>query len=344
MTMPERIENIQQLEDMLSEPTPGAVEAMKQLDGDIMILGVGGKIGPSLARMTIRAIAASGKKRKLIGVERAFQGNAKQELDDLGVETIEADLLDQDQLDALPQAKNIVFMAGMKFGSTGNEPLTWAINTFLPGVVGRHFSNSRIISFGSGNIYGLVPISQGGSDESQTPNPFGEYAGSCFGRERMFEHFSIVNGTPVTLFRLNYAVEMRYGVLVDIAQQVHNGETINLAMGNVNVIWQGDVNALVLQSFGVAASPAFILNVAGPELLSLRKVATMYGQLMGKEVTFEGEEANDVLYSNAQTCHRLFGYPRVGVQQMVHWIADWVSRGGESLGKPSHFEVRDGKF
>lgn len=341
---PERIRDVEHLEEMLSEPSAAAVDAMARAKGDVIVLGVAGKMGPSLARMAKRASDAAGVKRRVIGVARFSSRETEKFLQSHGVETITADLLDPRQLDALPDAPNVIYMAGMKFGSTGKESLTWGMNTYLPGMVSQKYRGSRIVAFSTGNVYGLVPVVGGGSVESDALNPQGEYAMSCLGRERIFEHFSRTIGIPMSIIRLNYAVEMRYGVLVDIAQQVWSGNSVNATM-SFNVIWQADANAHALASLSHAASPPLVLNVAGPELLSVRRVARQLVELMGKEdVTLAGEEAPDALLNNAQLSHRLFGYPRVTAQQMIHWIADWTKRGGTTLNKPTHFETRDGKF
>ena len=332
------IKSIEQLEDMLSEPSEGVIETLGRLEGDIIILGVGGKMGPSLARMAKRAAPD----KKVIGVDLFPAGDHG--LPGLGIETIKCNLLDPEQLASLPDAPNVVFMAGMKFGSTGQEALTWAMNAFLPGMVAQKYSKSKIVAFSTGNIYGLAPIALGGPLESDPPNPTGEYATSALGRERIFEHFSRTLGIPTAIIRLNYANELRYGVLVDVAQKVWAGETIDVTMGHANVIWQGDAISMTLQAFAHVASPPFVVNVAGPELISIRRVAEEYGAIMGKQVTFTGTEAQDALLSNGRLGHKLFGCPKVSVGQMVAWIADWVMSGGASLGKPTHFESRDGKF
>ena len=341
---PERIEDVAQLEALLSEPTGAAVEALRQITGDVMLLGVGGKMGPTLAKMVQRAAEQAGTPRRIIGVSRFSSGNLQQQLEADGIETIKCDLLDESQLAQLPDCPNIIYMAGMKFGSTGKEALTWAMNTHLPALVSKRFPTSRIVGFSTGNVYGLVPIAHGGSREEDAPNPDGEYAISCLGRERIFEHFSRTNSTPMATIRLNYAVEMRYGVLVDLAQQVNAGQPVDLSMGNMNVIWQGDANAMTIAALAHAANPPFILNVAGPEILSVRQICTRFGELLGKDVQFVGQESPDALINNGQKGHRLFGYPRIGIDQMQLWIADWIQRGGEILAKPTHFEVRDGKF
>jgi len=341
---PERIENVDQLDELLSEPSPPAVDALKQCPGDVMLLGVGGKMGPTLARMTQRAAAQVGDNRRVIGVSRFSDQALQKELEQHGIETIKCDLLDEQQLAELPDCPNIIYMAGLKFGATGSEALTWAMNTHVPALVSKRFPQSRIAAFSTGNVYGLVPVQHGGSRETDTPNPDGDYAISCLGRERIFEHFSRSQNTPLATLRLNYATELRYGVLVDIAQQVHAGAPVDVTMPNMNVIWQADANAMTIASLACADSPPFMLNIAGPELMSVRQVAARFGALMNKTVTFTGEESRDALVNNGQMGHRLFGYPRVGAEQMLLWIADWVQSGGETHGKPTHFEVRDGKF
>jgi nucleoside-diphosphate-sugar epimerase len=333
-----------ELELQLSEPTPAVTAALARLEGDILILGVAGKMGPTLARMAHRALESSGKTRRVIGVARFSNAAEQEKLQKWGIETIRCDLLDEQSLAKLPDAANIVYMAGMKFGSTGNEPLTWAMNTYLPTLICRRYPRSRIAAFSTGNVYGLAPLSQGGSVETDALNPTGEYAFSCLGRERMFEYFSRSQGTPAAILRLNYACELRYGVLVDLAQKVWNNVPVDLAMGNFNVIWQGDANAVALAALAHCASPAFVLNIAGPELLSVRQVCRRLGEIMQRPVTFSGTEAPDALLNNAQLSHRMFGYPRIGVTKMLEWVAQWIMRGGKTLNKPTHFEARSGKF
>jgi hypothetical protein len=329
---------------MLSRPSDAAIAAMSRLQGDVIVLGVAGKMGPTLARMIVRASEAANIKRKVTGVARFSNPTEQSKLDFAGVQTIKADLLDQAQLDKLPDAPNVVYMAGMKFGSTGNEALTWAMNSYLPGMVSKKYQKSKIVAFSTGNVYGLSPIARGGSLEADALNPIGDYAMSCLGRERIFEHFSRTLHIPMAMIRLNYATEMRYGVLVDLAQRVWKNEEIDVSMGTMNAIWQGDANAMTIAAFDHVSSPPFILNVAGPELLSMRAAALAFGQLMKKDVRVVGEEANDSLISNGQLGHKLYGYPRVAAGQMIDWIADWVMRGGENINKPTHFEARDGKY
>jgi len=339
-----RIATVEKLEDRLSEPTPEVIETLGRLDGDLIVLGAGGKMGPSLARMARRASDAAGVRRRILAVSRFSNGKTEAFLLAHGVETRRCDLLDPAQLDELPDAANVIFMAGLKFGSSGQEASTWAMNAYLPGPICQKYRRSRIVAFSTGNVYGLTPVTRGGSLESDVLRPAGEYAISVVGRERLFEYFSRRLDIPVVLLRLNYATELRYGVLVDVAQRVRAREPIDLTMGHVNVIWQGDANAMALQALARAASPPCVLNIAGPEMLSVRWLAKQFGQLLGQHVLFRGQESAEAFLSNAQQAYRWFGYPRVGVAQMVEWIAAWVRMGGLNLGKPTHFEVRNGVF
>jgi nucleoside-diphosphate-sugar epimerase len=332
------------LEELLSEPTDGVVRTMRALDGDIIVLGVAGKMGPTLARMAKRASEAAGVKRRVIGVSRFSSPELEQRLAGWGVETIRCDLLDREALAALPNAANVVYMAGMKFGSTGQEWRTWAMNVYLPGLVAERHRSSRIAVFSTGNVYGLCPVSSGGSREGDELNPAGEYAMSCLGRERIFEHFSRNNGTKMTILRLNYATEMRYGVLVDIAQKVYAGRPVSLSMGYLNTIWQRDASAMSLESLEYATTPPNVLNITGPEILSVRTLAGEFGVRMRKTPTFQGKESTDALLNNSNKAFALFGKPAVSVSQMLDWIADWFARGGASLAKPTHFEERAGRF
>lgn len=341
---PDCIADTEQLDDLLSEPTDAAVAALARLSGDLIVLGVAGKMGPTLARMARRGSDRAGVERRIIGVARFTDAALEARLRRWGVETIRCDLLDPAQLARLPDVPNVVFMTGMKFGSTGQEALTWAMNCWLPGTVCQKYRHARIAAFSTGNVYGLTPVALGGSLEADPLNATGDYAMSCVGRERIFAHFSRTLAIPMTILRLNYAVEMRYGVLVDLAQRVLAGHPIDLAMGHLNAIWQADASAMALASLGQAASPPLVVNIAGPELLSVRRVAQEFSRLLDRPLRLHGSESADALLSNGQLGHRLFGYPRVTAGQMIHWIADWIARGGETLGKPTHFEVRDGRF
>jgi nucleoside-diphosphate-sugar epimerase len=346
MSLPPSIRDLAHLEDLLSDPTAGVIETCRRLSGDVIVLGVGGKMGPSLSRMIRRASDAAGVKRRIIGVSRFAGGGAalQRQLNDWGIETLTCDLLDEPSLDRLPDVPNVVYMASMKFGTTGQQSLTWAMNSVLPAMACRKFRRSRLVAFSTGNIYPLVPVTSSGATEQTELAPVGEYGMSALARERIFEHFSRTWNIPFSIIRLNYAVEMRYGVLVDLARKVWADQEVDLSMGNLNAIWQADANAHAIQAFDHAGSPPRVFNVTGPETLSVRTVCQEFGRLMGKEPRFLGVEASTALLGNAQVSHRLFGYPRVAIQQVIEWTADWVKRGGESHGKPTHFETRDGKF
>ena len=333
-----------QLESHLSEPTGEVIEAIAALTGDILILGVGGKMGPTLAKQAKSAIDRAGIAKKVIGVSRFSTPGVQEDLHAVGIETIVADLLSENSLQNLPDIQNVILMAGRKFGSTGNESLTWAMNGYLPGRIAEKFRDSRLVIFSTGNVYPLTPVSHGGATENSPVAPIGEYAQSCLSRERICSYFSSQFGTPMAILRLNYAIDLRYGILLDIAEKVYAEEVISLDMGSVNVIWQGDANAVALRAFAHSQSPPLVLNVTGPETVSIRYLASCFGTLFNKPPRFEGEEALTALLSNAAQCHQLFGYPRVSLGQMIEWVAAWVQVGGTTLRKPTHFEVRDGKF
>jgi nucleoside-diphosphate-sugar epimerase len=334
----------EELEERLSAVTPAVVESLRRLDGDLLFLGAGGKMGPTLARMARRACEQGGLTKRVLAASRFSSPGLAERLRSWGIEPVPCDLLDERQVAQLPAAANVFFMTGMKFGATANPGLTWAMNCLAPAHVCHQFARSRLAVFSSGNIYGVSPVARGGSLEDDALNPIGEYAMTVLGRERIFEYFSRQRGLPVVVLRLNYATELRYGVLVDIGRRVHAGQPVDLAMGWVNVIWQADANAAALQALTLAASPPRILNLAGPEMLRVREVAERFGKLMHKRVEFQGSEGADALLNNASQCHRLFGQPAVSADQVIRWTADWIQRGGEYLGKPTHFERRDGKF
>jgi nucleoside-diphosphate-sugar epimerase len=314
------------------------------MSGDLLILGVGGKMGPSLARRARRAADAAGVRRRIVGVSRFSDPAAERLLRESGVETFPADLMEPADLAKLPDVENVIFMAARKFGSTGAESLTWAANTYLPAMVASRYRDSRIVAFSSGNVYPLMPVSQGGATEQTPVGPIGEYAQSVLGRERMFEYFSSRYGTRVCLLRLNYAVDLRYGVLLDIGTRVFEGRPVDLTMGAVNVIWQGDANSICLRSFAACQSPPLVMNLTGPETLSVRALAARFGELFGKQPVLENVEAETALLSDAGFCHRRFGHPTVSVEQLVAWTAHWISTGGPTWNKPTHFQTRNGKF
>jgi hypothetical protein len=341
---PEKIADVEQLEEMLSRPEPEVVELFSRLDGDIIFLGVAGKIGISLAQMAKRACDEAGIKKRIIGVSNFESKEQQKRIGKLGIETIHGDLLNTKFTATLPAVRNVFYLAGMKFGSVDNLPLTWAVNTYLPAIIADHFKQSRIVAFSTGCVYPLVPVNSGGSKESDPTDAIGEYAQSCLGRERMFEYGSMKNNTEVTLIRLNYSVEMRYGVLVDIAVKVKNNQPVDLAMGHFNVIWQGDMNNFVLRSLEQAKSPAKVLNITGPDLLTVREVATEFGKLFDVNPKFENSEAPTALLNNAAQAFTLYGKPKTPVNQVIKWIAGWINDEHALLGKPTHFEVRDGKY
>ena len=338
------IRNEAELDNLLSRPLPADVEAIRSLEGDLILLGVAGKMGPTLALRARRAADEAGVAKRIIGVSRFSSAAARKLLDDAGVETVEADLLDRSKVEALPNAPNVIYLAGRKFGSSGDASLTWAMNGYVPALVCEKFKDSRIVAFSSGNIYPLMPVVSGGATESTPLQPVGEYAQSVLARERTFEYFSNRYGTKVVLLRLNYAAELRYGVLLDIGQAVHDRQPVDLRMGAANVIWQGDANSVSLRAFPLCSSPVSIVNLTGPETLSVRSIAMQFAEHLGIEPQFIGEESPNALLNNASKCHRLFGYPEFTPTELIEWIADWLKSGGSTLGKPTHFETRDGKF
>ena len=338
------IDTEEELEERLSRPSAADANAIAALDGDLIILGAGGKMGPSLARLARRAADQAGAKIRIIAVARFTNPNVQSQLSSEGIETIACDLLEPGALADLPDTPNVIFMAARKFGTTGSEYLTWAMNTYLPGLVAERYRDARIVAFSTGNVYPLQPVKDGGARESTPVDPQGEYAQSALGRERMFEYGSAKWGTPVVILRLNYAIDLRYGVLVDIATSVFHRRPIDLSMAAVNVIWQGDANAACLRSFAHCQSPPLILNITGPETLSVRSIAQEFGRRFGIEPQFTSEQMPTALLSNATKAHELLGTPAVEPCEMMDWIANWIKRGGVMLNKPTHFQSRDGKF
>jgi len=309
-----------------------------------MILGAGGKIGPSLAQRLIRALRSADRKSRVIAVSRFQSPDAERELTESGVETIACDLLDPDSVNRLPLAENVLFLAGRKFGSAGEPEVTWAMNTVIPMQVAQHFRASRIVAFSTGNVYRFVSPEQGGCDELDDPAPVGEYAQSCLGRERIFQFYSRKFNTPCLIFRLNYAIDLRYGVLVDIARRVREGKPVDLSVPVVNVLWQGDANSYAMRSLELCESPARILNVTGPETIPVRRAAEFFARRFQRELLVAGESKGLALLNNAGACHAALGYPEVSAEELMEAVATWVESGGASLNKATKFQVTDGKF
>lgn len=334
----------QKLQTLLTAPSPALVHDMKRIEGDIMIIGAGGKMGPALSLLAANAVKAAGIKKRIIAVSRFSNPQAKKVLNDAGIETISADMLEAHAADSLPDCANIIYMIGRKFGTAGQEALTWASNAWLPSRVAERFRSSRITVFSTGNVYPQLPVWCGGATEETAPAPIGEYAMSSLARERMFEYAALKYGTRVSIFRLNYAVDLRYGVLSDIARRVYAGESISLGMPCFNCIWQGDAVEIAIRSLLYADKNVFRLNVTGPETVSVRETAKKFGRIFGREPVLTGGEGPVALLNNSGKMFRIFGYPRVSLETMIDWQAQWILSGGRELGKPTHFEERKGNY
>ena len=334
----------EELDALLSAPPDATVAALARVDGDIVVLGAGGKMGPTLARMAARARDAAGSKRRVIAVSRFSADGTEYFLNTAGVETIKCDLLDREQVARLPDAPNVVFMAGQKFGTRDAPSRTWMMKVVVPAICAERYAGARTVVFSTGNVYALTPVNSGGSRETDPGAPVGEYAQSCVGRERVFEHYAATRETNVAIVRLNYAIALRYGVLTDLALKVAYNEPIPLAMGHVNVIWQGDANAAALELLAHASNPPLIVNVTGTDTLSVREVANALGERLGRTPVFEGAEAPDALLSNTGLMQRIVGEPGTPLDSMLDWTADWVKRERPLLGRATHFEARDGQF
>jgi nucleoside-diphosphate-sugar epimerase len=338
--LPKTVTDIAALDELLCRPSQALIDDLNKVDGDIMILGVAGKMGPTLAGLAKAALPD----RRIIGVARFTDMSVKAWLAARGIETIHCDLLDEAAINALPKIANIVFMAGRKFGAEGDLSLTWAMNAHVPALVAQAFKNSRIVAFSTGCVYPFVPVDGKGSDETMPPDPPGEYAQSCVGRERMFEYFSRQYATPGRLLRLNYAIEMRYGVLHDIATKVVTGKPIDVNLGHVNFIWQGDASSQALRCLAHCDTPTAPINVSGHEVLAVRDLAQQFGALLGRKPVLVGKEEPTAWLTNTSQAAKLFGLPIVDTAQLIAWTADWVARSMPSLGKPTKYEVRDGRY
>ena len=334
----------QKLDDLLSQPTDALIEDMKQIDGDILVIGAGGKMGPSLCVLASRAIHKAGLKIRVRAVSRFTDEASLRYLEENGVECISADLLDPEQVKSLPDAKNIIYMAGKKFGTQGAEYMTWGMNAVVPARVAERYITSKVVVFSSGNIYPMTAISKAGATEETTLEPVGEYAMSCLGRERVFDFYAQQHGLKCFFYRLNYAVALRYGVLHDLARTILDGQPVSLSTTAFNCIWQRDANEIALRGLLHCDTPPTIYNVTGPETISVKSTAQRLAKLLGKEVSFTGEEQPDALLNNAGKAFSIFGYPTVSLDTLMQWQAEWMLSGGSSLGKPTHFEEREGKY
>ncbi len=339
-TLPDTIPDVASLDELLCRPSQALIEDLKKVDGDIMILGVAGKMGPTLAGLAKAALPD----RRIIGVARFSDASAKAWLEARGIETLSCDLLDEAAIRRLPKAPNIIFMAGRKFGAEGDLSLTWAMNAHVPALVAQAFAGSRIVAFSTGCVYPFVPVNGKGADEAVPPNPPGEYAQSCVGRERMFEYFSRKYKTPGRLFRLNYAIDMRYGVLHDIATKIVGDKPIDVSLGHVNFIWQGDASAQALRCLAHCDTPTSPINVSGPEILAVRDLAAKLGARLGREPIIVGKEEPTAWLTDTSQAIKMFGLPVVDSEKLIDWTADWVARSMPSLGKPTKYEVRDGRY
>jgi nucleoside-diphosphate-sugar epimerase len=339
-----QIQSVSELEDALSAPSKDDIALMRKLQGDILILGAGGKMGPSLAKLAKRACEAAGSQRRIVAASRFGSDAARRDLESAGIHVITCDLLNPDDVSGLPRCENILYLAGRKFGSSDRPDLSWAMNAIAPSFAARHFRDSRIVAFSTGNVYAFKDVSSSGATEDEPPSPVGEYAQSCLARERIFEYYSREFGTPCLLFRLNYASDLRYGVLVDIARNVYTGEPVDLKVPAFNIIWQRDANSYALRCLDLCTSPPKVLNVTGAERVSVEEAAGFFAQRFQRDLRLRGTGGRTALLSDASLCHRLLGLPSVPATVLLEWVAQWVIAGGENLNKPTHFEVADGRF
>lgn len=342
--LPDRITTEEELDELLTRPRPVLIDFIKTLRSPLIILGAGGKMGPTLAWLARRAADAAGHVLDIVAVSRFTDEEARRWLEARGVQTVTIDLLDGEALRQLPEPGEVIYLVGRKFGTSEDAARTWAINTLVPAYVAERFHRARLVVLSTGNVYPLVSVSTGGSVETDPLTPLGEYANAAIARERIFEFFSRQNGTPLCIVRLNYAVDLRYGLLVDIARRVHAGEHVSVTTGYVNCIWQGDANEMILRALTLATSPPLALNLTGPAILSVRSLAQRFGELLGRTVHLDGTEADTALLSNPARAGTLLGPPPTALETITRWTAHWVKSGGRLLDKPTHFEVRDGRY
>jgi dTDP-4-dehydrorhamnose reductase len=341
---PTHINSDAELDEVMSRPSPALISFVRSLNSPLVVLGAGGKMGPSLCALARRAADEAGHNLEVMAVSRFSSPDARRWLEERGVSVHAADLMDPTAVRGLPDAENVIYYVGLKFGTRDNPAQTWAVNTLVPAYVAERFEQARIVALSTGNVYPLVPVGKGGSKESDPLTPLGEYANAAVARERIFEYFSQQNGTRMALVRLNYAVDLRYGVLVDIAKKIARGEPVDLTMGYFNCIWQRDANDMILRTLDMTAQPAVALNLTGAETLSVRETAERLSRLMDTTVSFTGEEAETALLSDAGRAHDELGVPQTPIETVLHWTAEWVRTGGGTLGKPTGFEVRDGRY
>jgi len=342
--MSEPVLNESALLERLTRPSPALIEFIPRVASPLVVLGAGGKMGPSLCVLARRAADAAGHPLDVIASSRFSDPASRQWLESQGVKVIAADLLERDAMRSLPEAENVIYLLGLKFGTTQNPALTWAVNTLPPAHVAERYSRARIVALSTGNVYPFVPATEGGAREDHPLTPVGEYANAAIARERIFEYFSAKQGTPIALLRLSFAVELRYGVLVDIARRVWEERPIDLVNGSVNWLWQGDANDLILRALPLASSPAGAWNLTHPQPLRVREVAARFADLFQKEPHFTGHEAADSLLSNPEKLCARLGRPPMTADQVIAWIAHWIRNGGANLNKPTHFEVRNGQY
>jgi len=338
------MKTINELDKYMCRPSKALISDIKKTDGDIMVLGAGGKMGPTLCKLAVNAIKQAGIDKEIIAVSRFSNEAHSQDLKAHGIRVIKADLLNESDLAALPDTPNIIYMAGRKFGTSEDQSLTWAMNAYLPGRIADRFKNSRIVVFSTGNVYPFVNIDSGGCKESDSTGPVGIYAQSCLGRENVFRYFSNKNQTPMLLYRLNYAIDLRYGVLLEIARTIKSGKPLDITTGYFNIIWQGYANEVALRCLLHCDSPVKIMNVTGIETVSARETAEKFAKIFKVKARFSGTEQETALLSNASECMELFGEPDVSLDKMIELTAEWVINEGETLDKPTHFQERQGKF